>query len=82
MKQTALLASPVYTEQAGGGEKDKKRSQNWAGGLSSLHVLWVGMLSCLKREENGNSLQYSCLENLVDRGAWWAAVRGVAQSRT
>ena len=31
---------------------------------------------------NGNSLQYSCLENPVDRGAWWAAVHGVAQSRT
>ena len=30
---------------------------------------------------NGNPLQYSCLENSVDRGAWWAAVYGVAQSR-
>ena len=28
---------------------------------------------------NGNPLQYSCLENPVDRGAWWAAVRGVAE---
>ena len=27
-------------------------------------------------EENGNPLQYSCLENPVDRGAWWAAVYG------
>ena len=33
-------------------------------------------------EGNGNLLQYSCLENPVDRGAWWAAVYGVAQSRT
>ena len=31
---------------------------------------------------NGNPLQNSCLENPVDRGAWWAAVHGVAQSRT
>ena len=31
---------------------------------------------------NGNPLQYSCLENSVDRGTWWAAVHGVAQSRT
>ena len=31
---------------------------------------------------NGNPLQYSCLENPSDRGAWWAAVFGVAQSRT
>ena len=33
------------------------------------------------REGNGNPLQYSCLENPVERGAW-AAVYGVAQSRT
>ena len=33
-------------------------------------------------EGNGNPLQYSCLENPVDRGAWWAAVHGVAQSWT
>ena len=31
---------------------------------------------------NGNPLQYSCLENPRDAGAWWAAVYGVAQSRT
>ena len=31
---------------------------------------------------HGNSLLYSCLENLMDRGAWWATVHGVAQSRT
>ena len=31
---------------------------------------------------NGNPLQYSCLETLRDRGAWWAAVEGVAQSQT
>ena len=33
-------------------------------------------------EENGNQLQYSCLENLMDRGAWWATVHGVTKSRT
>ena len=33
-------------------------------------------------EGNGNPLQCSCLENPKDRGAWWAAVYGVAQSRT
>ena len=34
------------------------------------------------RERNGNPLQYSCLENLMDGGAWWATVHGVAKSRT
>ena len=38
-------------------------------------------LSC-KGEGNGNLLQGSCLENPRDRRAWWAAVYGVAQSRT
>ena len=37
--------------------------------------LWEG-------EDNGNPLQYSCLENPMDGGAWWAAVYGVAQSQT
>ena len=31
---------------------------------------------------NGTPLQYSCLENPMDGGAWWAAVHGVAKSRT
>ena len=38
-------------------------------------------LSCTG-EGNGNPLQCSCLENLRDGGAWWAAIYGVAQSRT
>ena len=33
-------------------------------------------------EGNGNTLQYSCLENPVDGGPWWAAVCGVAESDT
>ena len=32
-------------------------------------------------EGNGNPFQYPCLENLMDRGAWWAAVHGVAKSQ-
>ena len=38
-------------------------------------------LSCIGKG-NGNPLQCSCLENPRDSGAWWAAVYGVAQSRT
>ena len=43
----------------------------------------LGLISGLGRspeEGNGNPLQYSCLENFVDRGAWWAKVHGVAKS--
>ena len=38
-------------------------------------------LSCIG-EENGNLLQYSCLGNLMGRGALWATVHGVAKSQT
>ena len=40
---------------------------------------WVGKIS--PREGNGNPLQYSCLENLMDKGAWQATVHGVPRVR-
>jgi len=40
---------------------------------------WVGKTP---GERNGNLLQYSCLENSMDRGAWWATIHGVTQSQT
>ena len=45
----------------------------------------TGLISGLGRSHsggNGNSLQYSCLENSMDRGAWWATVHGVEKSQT
>ena len=42
----------------------------------------MGLIPGLGRspgEGNGNPLQYSCLGNLMDRGAWWATVHGVAK---
>ena len=41
-----------------------------------------GSLMVTDGEGNSNLCQYSCLENPMDGGAWWAAVYGVAQSRT
>ena len=40
------------------------------------------MFTDMDGEGNGNPLQYSCLENPMDGGAWWAADHGVAKSRT
>ena len=40
------------------------------------------ILQLLIEEGNGTPLQYSCLENPMDRGAWWAAVHAVATSLT
>ena len=43
---------------------------------------FIIVLGCLAGEGNGTPLQYSCLENPMDGGAWWAAVHGVAKSQT
>ena len=60
------------------------------GGLQSMGLLesdtterlhFHFSLSCIG-EGNGTPLQYSCLENPRDRGPWWAAIYGVAQSQT
>ena len=42
----------------------------------------IYLLDSLGGEGNGDPLQYSCLENPMDRGAWWAEVHAVARSRT
>ena len=65
-----------WTEKPGGrspwGRKESDMTQR-------LHFHFS--LSCIG-EGNGNPLQYSCLENPRDGGAWWATVYGVAQSQT
>ena len=53
--------------------------------MSACNVGDLGSIPGLGRspgEGNGNPLQYSCLENPMDAGAWWAIVHGVAKSRT
>ena len=46
------------------------------------YIIVLIVCVCVCGEGNGNPLWYSCLENHTDRGAWWAAVHGVAKSRT
>ena len=48
----------------------------------SLLVIYFIHSSVYIGEGNGTPLQYSCLESPMDRGAWWAAVHGIAKSRT
>ena len=51
---------------------------HWTDGTMQIYSsLWKSI-----GEGNGTPLQYSCLENPMDGGAWWAAVHGVAKSRT
>ena len=50
--------------------------------LGTLHMLCNHPMFIIPFEGNGNPLQYSCLENSMDRGAWQATVRGIAKSWT
>ena len=59
-----------------GGAEVKLSACN-VGDLGSIPLLGIS-----PGEGNGNPLQYSCLENLMDRGAWWATVHRVAKSQT
>ena len=54
----------------------------WAFVSKIMPLLFNTQSSFVIGEGNGNPLQYSCLENPKDGRAWWAAVYGVAQSRT
>ena len=51
-------------------------------GSSGWKNLLLVSLRLLAGEGNGTPLQYSCMENPMDGGAWWAAVHGVTKSRT
>ena len=59
------------------GSSDGKASAYNMGDLGSIPGLGRS-----PGEGNGNPLQYSCLENPMDQGAWWATVHGVAKSWT
>ena len=50
--------------------------------LCRFEIMMIMILQQVTRDDNGTPLQYSCLENPMDRGAWWAAVHRVAKSRT
>ena len=55
--------------------------------VKSLPAMWETQVRSLGQEDppgegNGNPLQYSCLENPMDEGAWQATVHGVAKSQT
>ena len=65
----------TYIDFPGG--SDGKESACNAGNLR-----WILGLGRPLGEGNGSPLQYSCLRNPMDRGAWWATVHGVTKSRT
>ena len=58
------------------------RTLNWVNAWVPLIIIAKQLIWSGVGEGNGTPLQYSCLENPTDRGAWWAAVHGVAKSQT
>ena len=65
----------------GSAGKESTLNSEDAGDLGSIPGFdpWVGKIP---GGGNGNPLQYSCRENSMDRGAWWATVHGIMKSRT
>ena len=66
---------PVFLGLPGG--SDSKESACKAGDLGTITGSGRS-----PRKRNGYSLQYSCLENFMDRRPWWATVLGIAKSQT
>ena len=71
LASTSVLSDPMNLTILGTSCKWNQASQSIC-----LCLIYVG------GEGNGPPLQCSCLENPMDRGAWWAAVHGVSKSRT
>ena len=75
MTKTEDNPLPYYKDFPGG--SDGKVSAYSAGDLGSIPGSGRS-----PGEGNGNPRQYSCLENPMDRGVWWATVQGAAESQT
>ena len=74
---------PCSTPHQQSGADSPKWHQLVPGTRSQYLPCWISQGSTSDHGEgDGSPLQYSCLENPMDGGAWWAAVHGVAQSRT
>ena len=80
---------PIMVPDTAGTRLPLRRFRGFPGGAvvknSPANAGDVGLISGLGRcpgEGNGNLLQYSCLENSMDRGAWWAMVHEVNKSQT
>ena len=72
VQNRSLVFSSCLMDSSGG--SDSKESACNAGDLGSIS----GLGRCPEKG-NGSPLQYSCLENSMDRGAWWVTVHGVTK---
>ena len=75
---------PIIQSEVNQKEKNKCHILSHTHGIQKDGIDEIICKAAIKTqgEGNGNPLQYSCLENPMDRGAWWAAIHGVAQLDT
>ena len=81
-RRRAWQPTPIFLPRKSHGQRSLAGYSPW--GLR-VRYDWSGLTIHTQsggapREGNSNPLQYSCLENLMDRGAWWVTVDGVAKS--
>ena len=87
LSRVQLLATPWTAAHQAPPSMGFSRQEYWRGvPLPSAPYYYISQkryanVSVFNGEGNGTPLQYSCLENPMDGGAWWAAVHGVAKSR-
>ena len=67
------------TKQLLQGKKKKKRQPTEWEKIFPNHISDEELIPKIHKEGKSNPLQYSCLENPMDRGAWWATIHGVAK---
>ena len=74
------LPPPCQSQPSRSSQSTELSSLCYTEASQQLSILHMVVYIC--GEGNGSPLQYSCLENPMDGGAWWAAISGVTQSQT
>ena len=80
MQRADSLGKTLILGKIEGRKRRGQQRMRWLDGITKSMDMGLGELWELVREGDGTPLQYSCLENPMDGGAWWAAIHGVTGS--
>ena len=82
MRGADSLEKTLMLGKTEGKRRREHQRMRWLDGIINSVIMNLNNLREIMGEGSGTPLQYSCLENPRKRGAWWAAIYGVTQSRT